>query len=81
MMLGGAIWNLEGMHISGLYMGNIPVSGKVWLSRVKYGGEVSHHINLDKVISVYGTERDSVILNHSEVLQVRNSGATVVEMA
>lgn len=75
------LWNLEGMHISGLYMGSIPVSGKVWLSRVKYGGEVSHHINLDKPVEIYGTERDTVILNHSEVLQVRNSGATVVEMA
>jgi len=72
------LWNLEGMHISGLYMGKFPVSGKVWLSRVKYGGEVSHHINLDKPVEIYGTERDTVILNHSEVLQVRNS---FVEMA
>jgi hypothetical protein len=72
------LWNLEGMQVSGLYMGKFPVSGKVWLSRVKYGGEISHHINLDKSVEIYGTERDSVILNHSEVLQVRNG---VVETA
>lgn len=69
------MWNYTDMHITGLYMGKFPVSGKVWLSRVKYGGEVSHHINLDKPVEIYGTERDTVILNHSEVLQVRDRAA------
>lgn len=67
------MWDYTGMHITGLYMGKFPVSGKVWLSRVKYGGEVSHHVNLDKPVEIYGTERDTVILNHSEVLQIADN--------
>ena len=69
------MWNYEGMHIAGLYMGQYPVSGKVWLSRVKYGGEVCHYINLDKPFELYGRTRDSVILNHPEVLQVSDTMA------
>lgn len=63
-------WNLQGMRISGVYMGLFPVSGKVDISRVKYGGEVSHHVALDKPIQVFGAIRDRVILEHKYVDQV-----------
>ena len=36
-------WNLEGLYVRGLYMNEHEVSGQVVLSRVKYGGSVSHH--------------------------------------
>ena len=65
-------WCFEGMHITGLYMNKYPVSGKVWLSRVRYGGQVCHYINLDKPLELYGRTRDSLILDHREVLQVRD---------
>lgn len=64
-------WNLEGMNVVGMYMGDIEVSGTVELSRVKYGGKVAHHIVLDNDINLYGTTRDRVILEHSEVISVR----------
>ena len=64
------MWNLEGLKVSGMYMREIPVSGKCVLSRVKYGGGVTHHIELDEPITVYGSVRDSVILEHLEVTQV-----------
>lgn len=65
-------WNLEGLSVSGVYMGVFPVSGRVELSRVKYGGSISHHIVLDAPITVYGAVRERVILEHSEVSSVRS---------
>jgi hypothetical protein len=64
------MWNLEGQRINGLYMGFIPVCGRVELSRVKYGGEVSHHVALEEPIKVYGEVRDRVILEHKFVNRV-----------
>ena len=66
------MWNYEGMTVSGMYMGEFPVTGVVDLSRVKYGGEVSHHVNLETPIVVYGATRDRVILNHSEIETVKD---------
>lgn len=60
-------WNLEGCRVIGMYMGDIAVSGTVRLSRVKYGGGVSHHVDLDNPVTVYSAVRDTVILNDNEV--------------
>lgn len=53
---------LDGQRVIGMYMGDIAVSGVVRLSRVTYGGGISHHVTLDTPINVYGAVRDSVIL-------------------
>lgn len=66
------MWNLEGMTITGKYMGEFPVTGVVELSRVKYGGEVSHHVNLTTPIVVYGATRDRVILEHAFIETVKD---------
>lgn len=66
-------WNLEGLKVTGKYMGDIDVTGTVTLSRVKYGGGVSHHVTLDAPLKLFSTERDSVILNHHEVTSVAES--------
>lgn len=63
-------WNLEGMRVVGLYLNHIPCSGKVELSRVAYGGEVKHHVALDKPIEVYGAVRDRVIVEHGRIQKV-----------
>jgi hypothetical protein len=63
-------WNLEGMGVVGRYMGEFPVEGVVHLSRVKYGGTISHHVTLNTPTMVYGALRESVILEHHEVEQV-----------
>jgi hypothetical protein len=63
-------WNLEGLVVAGNYMGNIPVIGTVELSRVKYGGEISHHVVLNNPINVYGATRDRVILEHKYIKKV-----------
>jgi hypothetical protein len=65
------MWNLEGLEVSGLYMGEFPVTGVVELSRVQYGGEVSHHVVLTTPIVVFNAIRDRVILNHKNIETVR----------
>jgi hypothetical protein len=51
-------------------MGDFPVTGRVELSRVKYGGGVSHHVVLDTPIEVFSKIRDRVILDHENVVRV-----------
>lgn len=64
-------WILEHMHVHGTYLNEFDVQGIVTLSRVKYGGKVSHHVKLDNPITVYGALRDTVILDHEDIKQVR----------
>jgi Cft2 family RNA processing exonuclease len=66
-------WNLEGMTVFGNYMGEFPIRGTVSLSRVTYGGGVSHHVKLDTPINVYGAERDVVIMEHKYINRVVSS--------
>lgn len=61
---------LDGRRVTGMYMSEYPVSGIVRLSRVKYGGGMSHHVTLNSPINVYGAVRDSVILDANEILGV-----------
>jgi hypothetical protein len=58
---------LDGKRVIGMYMGDFAVSGVVRLSRVTYGGGISHHVDLDNPINVYGAVRDSVILESEYV--------------
>jgi hypothetical protein len=53
---------LDGMRVIGMYLGDYAVSGTVRLSRVRYGGSMSHHVTLDNPINVFGEIRESVIL-------------------
>jgi hypothetical protein len=66
-------WNLEGLHVTGNYMGDHPVSGRVVLSRVKYGGGVQHTVVLDQPLHFYETVRDRVLLDHENVVRVRSA--------
>jgi hypothetical protein len=53
---------LDGKRVIGMYLGDYAVSGVVRLSRVTYGGAMSHHVTLDNPITVFGEVRKSVIL-------------------
>ena len=63
------MWNREGQHITGQYLGSYLVSGTVINSRVKYGGSVCHMIELDRKLSLFGTERDILTLDEEEILE------------
>jgi len=58
---------LDGRRVVGMYMGDYPVSGIVRLSRIKYGGGMSHHVTLNSPIEVFGAIRESIILEASEI--------------
>ena len=66
-------WNLEGLHVTGMYMGEFPVSGRVESSRVKYGGGVQHTVVLDQSVEIYSQVRDRLLLNHENVTRVRSA--------
>lgn len=63
-------WNLEGLRVEATYLEEIPVVGRVELSRVAYGGNVCHTVVLDMPITVYGAVRDRVIVGHGTVERV-----------
>jgi len=69
------MWNLEGMHVEGKYMGEFPVHGKVVSSRVKYGGEVVHTVILSKpiVMKWRAEPAERVLLEHKFVSRVMDN--------
>ena len=66
-------WNLENMRVFGTYLEEFPISGRVELSRVAYGGRVHHTVVLDSPIVVYGTRRDRVIIEHKDIERVEDN--------
>jgi len=60
------MWNLEGLTVRGEYFG-LPVEGVVTESRVKYGGTVQHTVNLFFPITMFGSERTTVLLDANEI--------------
>jgi curli biogenesis system outer membrane secretion channel CsgG len=61
-------WNKDGSTIKALYLSEYMVTGKVTESRVRYGGTVSYHIDLVEPLFLFGTLRDSVIVDETQVL-------------
>jgi len=68
------MWNLEGMHVTGTYLGDFPVSGYVESSRVKYGGGVQHTVILDEPIKFrWRAEPTSrLLIDHENVISMRD---------
>lgn len=56
-------WHQAGKQITGKYMGIFPYSGQIVDSRVKYGGNVEHTVQLDEPISVYNDTRERILVN------------------
>lgn len=67
------MWNLEGMTVTGKYLGDVLVTGKVESSRVAYGGRVKHTVVLDEPVSFRWRQEpaDRLILDHESILTVR----------
>ena len=61
-------WNLEGKRVFGYYLDEYPVTGVVKESRVKYGGKISHTVELDKIMFIHGSVRTTVLLEECEVI-------------
>lgn len=67
------MWNLEGMTVTGKYLDEIVVTGKVESSRVAYGGGVKHTVVLDEPVTFRWRKEpaDRLILDHEAILTVR----------
>jgi hypothetical protein len=63
------MWNKEGQRVAGVYLGAYTVSGVVLSSRVKYGGEVQHTVQLDQPVQVFGRTADILLLDESDLFQ------------
>lgn len=61
-------WNKDGSTIKALYLSEYLVTGKVTESRVRYGGEVSYHIELVEPLYIFGSVRERVIVNEKQVI-------------
>ena len=72
------MWNLEGLVVRGVYFGT-KVEGVVTLSRVKLGGTVQHTVDLFFPITMFGTERTTVLLDANEVAHVEYESITACE--
>ena len=72
------MWNLEGQTVRGEYFG-VPVEGVVTLSRVKFGGSVQHTLDLFFPITMFGSERTTVLLDADEVVHVEYESVPACE--
>lgn len=63
-------WDLTGDRVNGLYMGLFPYSGLVTDSRVKYGGDVQHTVQVDVPFVVFGSIREVILVSITEVNRI-----------
>lgn len=64
------MWDLTGKQVIVNYVDTFEVSGVVRESRITYGGVVRHYINLDVPVKVFGSERDSVVVDANQILDI-----------
>jgi len=60
-------WHIEGARVEGRYMGDYPFTGTVVESRVCYGGEVKHTVELDEPIFVFGAKRELIMVFNDQI--------------
>lgn len=63
-------WILEGRIVKAMYIGKIPIYGKIHESRIAYGGKIKHHIELIEPISVFGSIRKHVQIDEESIVEV-----------
>lgn len=63
-------WNLEGKRIEGVYLGVYPFTGRVVNSRVKFGGELQHEVELVQPIEIYGDNRMVLLIGNPEITKI-----------
>ena len=73
------MWNLEGLTVKGYYLGTTPVEGVVTNSRVKFGGTVQHTVELFFPITMFGSERTTVLLDANEITYIEYESTTACE--
>jgi hypothetical protein len=64
------IWDLEGMEVTGMYLGLWPFSGRVVNSRVKFGGAVQHTVTVDQPICAYGEQLEQLLVSIDDLYRI-----------
>jgi hypothetical protein len=59
------MWDRQGQVITGQYLG-VPYRGIVRRSRVKYGGQIQHTVDLIDEIIVCGSARYTILVDEGE---------------
>lgn len=59
------MWDRTDQLIQGTYM-DVDYRGIVRASRVKYGGDVQHVVDLIDIIVVHGVAREQILVNESD---------------
>jgi len=57
------MWDRKNQIIHGHYLGQFPYAGVVRSSRVKLGGRVQHTVDLFDPITVWGEQRETVLID------------------
>ena len=60
-------WDREGQSVSFKYLDIFPVSGRVSSSRVMYGGNVQHLVELDVPTKIWNSVRNYLLVRESEL--------------
>lgn len=60
------MWDRTNQIIHGVYQ-DVQYRGIVRNSRVKYGGEVQHTVDLFDIITVHGVERELILVDESSM--------------
>ena len=59
-------WDKTGTKIKGNYLGEIPFTGMIENSRIKYGGDIEYRVRLLDMIEVYGDWRSVILIDREE---------------
>lgn len=60
-------YGLEGQYISGVYCDQFKFVGQVVESRVEYGGDIQHTVELSDPLTVFGADREEILISQSEL--------------
>ena len=63
-------WDRTGQYIEFKYLDLFPAKGKIVETRVVYGGDLHHTVELDNPIIVWGQTRDRILAKESELKRV-----------
>lgn len=69
MMRNDIPFDLCGKTIVGTYF-DVPVMGMVVESRLRHGKEIIHYVELNTAVEVFGSLRNSVIVNHADIVSL-----------
>jgi len=61
-------WDRTGERVAGVYLG-YTVAGLVTESRVKYGGQVQHTLQLDQPQMLFSTERSVLLMDERDLFK------------